>query len=84
MKKPELSEKTYLNIREAIELFGLSARKFTRFLKNGNCYSFLVFYHNRGLILREEFQRFLENEPKAKEELLCREIRKDVIQRDGF
>ncbi len=84
MKKPELSKKTYLNVREAIELFGLSARKFTRFLKNGDHYSFLVFYHSRVLILHEEFQRFLENEPKAKEELLCREIQKDVIQRDGF
>lgn len=84
MKKPKLSEKTYLNVREAIELFGLSARKFTRFLKNGDHYSFLAFYHHRVLILRDEFQRFLENEPKAKEELLCREIRKDVIQRDGF
>lgn len=70
MKKPELSEKTYLNVREAIELFGLSARKFTRFLKNGDHYSFLAYYHNRVLILREEFQRFLENKPKAKEELL--------------
>ena len=73
MKKPELSEKTYLNVREAIELFGLSARKFTRFLKNGDHYSFLAFYHNRVLILRDEFQRFLENEPKAKEELLFKE-----------
>ncbi len=84
MIKPKISEKTYLNVREAIELFGLSARKFTRFLKSGDHYSFLAFYHNRVLVLREEFQHFLESEPKAKEELLCREIRKDGIQNGGF
>ncbi len=84
MKKPDLSEKTYLNTREAIELFGLSARKFSRFLKNGGRYDFLVFYHNRVLILREEFEKFLENSPMAKEELLCRETRKDAIQSGGF
>lgn len=84
MKKPDLSEKTYLNTREAIELFGLSARKFSRLLRSGNRYSFLAFYHNRVLILREEFENFLENEPNAKEELLCRETRKDVIQSGGF
>lgn len=84
MKKPNLSEKTYLNVRETIELLGLNARKFSRFLKNGGRYDFLAFYHNRVLILREEFENFLENEPKAKEELLCRETRKDVIQSGGF
>lgn len=84
MKKPYLSEKAYLNIQETIEFFGLSARKFSRFLKSEKCSGFLAFYHKRPLILREVFEEFLEENPKIKEELMCREMSKGAIQNADF
>ncbi|MCM1500393.1 MAG: helix-turn-helix domain-containing protein [Clostridium sp.] len=69
MKKPALSEKDFLNPEEAIELFGLSRRKFYRLLKEGKKQRFTVLYGSRRLVIRKEFEKYLDENPQAKEGL---------------
>lgn len=68
MKKPALSEKDFLNPEEAMELYGLSRRKFYRLLKekkNG----FTALYGSRRLVIRKEFEKYLEGNPEEREAL---------------
>lgn len=69
MKKPTLVEKDFLNPEETIELFSLSRRKFYRLIKEGKQLGFLALYGSRRLIIRGEFERYLEANPKVKEGL---------------
>ena len=69
MKKPALSEKDFLNPEEAIELFGLSRRKFYRLLKEKKHPGFTALYGSRRLVIRKEFEKYLEENPEAKEGL---------------
>lgn len=62
-------EKSVLNPTEAINVFGLSARRFYQMLSNGKKKPFLVFYNKRKLILRREFELFLDDNPEIKEAL---------------
>lgn len=70
MKKPPLAQKDVLNPEEAIAYFGFSRRKFNRFLKDGKCKKYTALYGKRRLILRSEFEKFLEENPEVKEGLL--------------
>ena len=70
MKKPLLGEKDVLNPLEAIEYFGFSRRKFFRFVKEGKCKGFMALYGNRKLILRAEFEKYLDDNPDVREGLL--------------
>lgn len=54
MKKPVPEQKDILNPEEAITCFGLSRRKFNRFLNNGKKYTFTALYGSRKLIIRTE------------------------------
>ena len=60
MSKPILEEKDILNPNEAIELFVLSRRKFYKLLKENRKLGFLAMYGSRKLIIRSEFQKYLE------------------------
>ena len=68
MRKPSLAEKDFLNPNEAIELFGLSRRKFYKLLE-GKKLRFIALYGSRKLIIRAEFEKYLESNPEAKEVL---------------
>ena len=70
MRKPPLARKDALNPEEAIEYFGFSRRKFNRFLKEGKCKKYTALYGRRRLILRSEFEKYLEENPEVKEGLL--------------
>lgn len=70
MKKPQLAEKDVLNPEEAITYFGFSRRKFYKFLKEGKCKKYMALYGKRRLILRSEFEKYLEKNPDVREELL--------------
>lgn len=70
MRKPSLAQKDVLNPEEAIEYFGFSRRKFNRFLKDGKCKKYTALYGRRRLILRSEFEKYLEENPEVKEGLL--------------
>lgn len=61
-------EKSVLNPMETIAVFGLSARKFYQLINSGKK-PFLVFYNKRKLILRHEFEKYLDENPEIEEAL---------------
>lgn len=65
MKKVSLEEKEIFNPEEAITFYGLSRRKFYRFLEQDKELPFLAKYKNRKLILRQEFETFLKQRPEV-------------------
>lgn len=69
MRKPVLSEKDFLNPEEAIELFNLSRRKFYRLIREEKQLNFIALYGSRRLVIRGEFEKYLEANPKIKEGL---------------
>ena len=69
MKKPALAEKETLNPGEAAAFYNLSRRKFLRLLESDEKFPFLAFYKERKLIIRSEFEKYLESHPEIKEGL---------------
>ena len=69
MKKPALGDKDVFNPSEAAEFYGLSRRKFFRFLDEATSLSFIAMYNTRTLIIRAEFETFLRLHPETKEAL---------------
>lgn len=63
-----LGKKEYLNPQEAILHWDLSNRKFYAFLKKGP-YDFVAMYGTRRLIIRSAFDKYLNDNPRVKEEL---------------
>lgn len=59
MKKPVLAEKDYMRTEEAVQFYGLSRRKLKRVLDEEH-HDFVAFYGKRKLILRQQFERYLE------------------------
>ena len=70
MRKPSLAQKDVLNPEEAIAYFEFNRRKFNRFLKDGKCKKYTALYGKRRLILRREFEKYLEENPEVREGLL--------------
>ena len=66
-KDVPLEQKDYLTPEDTIALFRLSRRKFLALIRSGP-QDFVVMYHSRRLILREEFERYL-NQGGRREEL---------------
>ena len=64
-----LSEKAILNPGEAIRLYDLSARRFYRLIQGRKRFPFLALYNKRKLIIRSEFDKYLEQHPEEKERL---------------
>ena len=71
MKKPSLEEKDTLRVEEAIALYGLSRRKFRRLLESSGL-PFVAAYGKRKIIIRHEFELYLQARPELKEELANR------------
>ena len=69
MKKPALGDKDVFNPSETAEFYGLSRRKFFRFLNEATGLSFIAMYNTRTLIIRAEFEAFLRFHPETKEAL---------------
>ena len=67
LKKPVVAEKNYMRAEEAVQLYGLSRRKFNALLKEGG-HDFVAYYGRRRLILRERFESYLD-QPGIKEAL---------------
>ena len=67
MKTALLEQKNILTPEEAVRHFGLSQRKFYRWLKQPH--SFVAFYRKRKFILRTELERHFWNHPEDKEAL---------------
>ena len=69
MKKPALEEKETFNPGETAAFYNLSRRKFFRFLESGEKFPFLVFYKKRKIIIKSEFEKYLESHLEIKERL---------------
>lgn len=81
MKKHDLSSKDYLNPAEAIEFWHLSRRKFYEFLKANSRSSFIAYYGERKLIVREAFTNYLDANPEVKEGLANGTSNKETHQK---
>lgn len=68
MRAP-LETKAILNPGEAIELYGMSARRFYRLIHGKRKLPFLALYKKRKLIIRADFDKYLEDHPEEKEYL---------------
>lgn len=66
MRKPTADEKDILNQEEAIVHFKLSRRKFFKLLKDGKNLPFMAMYGSRRLIIRTEFEQYLEKHPELR------------------
>ncbi len=69
MKKVDLESKSIFNPEEAIVFYNLSRRKFKKLLDEQKDLSFVAFFRTRKLILREEFERYMAENPEIREEL---------------
>lgn len=64
--KPSVEQKDIITVPEATDYYELNRRKFIELLHQGNL-SFLVYYYNgRRLIIREEFEKYLDKHPELK------------------
>ena len=75
MAKPRLEEKEFLNPEEAIRHWNFSSRKFYRFLDETDGGMCLAYYKKRKLILREAFEKYLQENPTVKEGLANGKVR---------
>lgn len=66
MARPSVAEKDVITVDEAIDYYGLSRITVRRYLRDIESAEYLAFYRGRKLILREEFERFLQNNPEMK------------------
>ena len=64
-----LAEKAILNPGEAIRLYDMSARRFYRLIQGRKRLPFVALYNKRKLIIRSEFDKYLEQHPEEKESL---------------
>ena len=69
LRRPKLEEKDLFNPEEAIEFYGLSRRKFAQFLNSDEKLPFIAFYRSRKIIIRSEYERYMEEHPEVEEEL---------------
>lgn len=64
-----LETKAILNPGEAIRLYDLSWRRFYRLIQSQKRLPFIALYNKRKLIIRSEFDKYLELYPEEKERL---------------
>ena len=64
-----MRKRIFLNPEEAIELFNLNRRKFYRLIKEEKQLGFIALYGSRRLVIRGEFEKYLEANPEVKEGL---------------
>ena len=63
MKKPALDSKRLLNLSETITFYRLSYRKFHKMLKAIPQPPFITWYHTNRLIIRSEFEAYMQSHP---------------------
>lgn len=69
LKRAQLEEKEIFNPEEAIEFYDLSRRKFRRLLEEKEELPFVAFFGKRKIIIRSEFENYLEGNPDMGEGL---------------
>ena len=69
MRRKELDTKSTFIPEEAIEFYNLSRRKFKRMLDEDEDLPFIAYFRKRKLIIRDEFEKYMEENPELKEVL---------------
>ena len=69
MRRAELETKSTFIPEEAIEFYELSGRKFKRLLEEDDDLPFIAYFRKRKLIIRDEFEKYMEENPGIKEGL---------------
>lgn len=64
-----LATKAILNPGEAIQLYNMSARRFYRLIQGRKRLPFVALYNKRKLIIRTEFDKYMDQRPEEKERL---------------
>ncbi len=64
-----LATKAILNPGEAIQLYNMSARRFYRLIQGRKRLPFVALYNKRKLIIRTEFDKYMDQHPEEKERL---------------
>ena len=69
LRRPKLEEKDLFNPEEAVEFYRLSRRKFIQLLNSDERLPFIALYRTRKLIIRSEYERYMEEHPEVEEEI---------------
>ena len=68
LKRAQLEDKSIFNPEEAILYYGLSRRKFKRLLEEDDL-PFIAYFRKRKIIIRDEFEKYMEENPEIMEGL---------------
>jgi hypothetical protein len=69
MKRPPLDQKDLLNLGETVELYDLKRDKLLELLNSSECLPFILIYRKRRMIVRQQFDIYLNTHPEWEEEL---------------
>ena len=69
LRRPKLEEKDLFNPEEAVEFYRLSRRKFIQLLNSDERLTFVALYRTRKLIIRSEYERYMDEHPEVREEI---------------
>ena len=69
MKRPPLDQKDLLNLGETVELYDLKRDKLLELLNSSECLPFILTYRKRRMIVRQQFDIYLNTHPEWGEEL---------------
>ncbi len=69
LKRAQLEDKSMFNPEEAIIFYDLSRRKFKKLLEGEEELPFVAFFKTRKIIIRDEFEEYMEDHPEIMEEL---------------
>ena len=69
LKRAQLEDKSIFNPEEAIVFYDLSRRKFKKLLEGEEELPFVAFFKKRKIIIRDEFEEYMEDHPEIMEDL---------------
>ena len=69
LKRVMLEDKSIFNTEEAILFYDLSRRKFKKLLEGDEELPFIAFFRKRKIIIRSEFEEYMEKHPEIMEDL---------------
>lgn len=69
LKRVMLEDKSIFNTEEAILFYDLSRRKFKKLLEGDEELPFIALFRKRKIIIRSEFEEYMEKNPEIMEDL---------------
>ena len=69
LKRAQLEDKSIFNPEEAIAFYDLSRRRFKKLLEGEEELPFVAYFKKRKIIIRDEFEEYMEDHPEIMEEI---------------